>query len=108
MGKASRRKHEARAKKEICDLESYRQFFPDGFDEISVSTTGWVLPLSPALIQKLVIERHWEEFILHKLRRCGWTYCPQTDACYEGFTHGKLYIPNPFKTGLKVKIPSND
>jgi hypothetical protein len=107
MGKASRRKHEARSKKEIYDLDTYRQFFPNGIEELSVSTTGWIFTLSPALIKKLVIERHWDEFILHQLRRCGWLYCPQTDACYEGFTHGKSYIPNPFKTGLKVKIPSN-
>jgi hypothetical protein len=109
MGKASRRKQATRAKKlQDVELESYRQFFPHGVDELSISTTGWLLVLSPPLIKKLVDERQWSEFILYKLMRCGWTYCPQTDACYEGFTNGKLYIPNPQKSGLKLKIPSND
>lgn len=109
MGRASRRKQETRAKKlQDLELESYRHFFPHGVDELSISTTGWLLLLSPPLIKKLVEERQWSEFILYKLMRCGWTYCPQTDSCYEGFTTGRLYIPNPQKSGLKLKIPSSD
>ncbi len=52
MGKASRRKYEARSKKEIYDLDTYRQFFPNGIEELSVSTTGWIFTLSPALSKR--------------------------------------------------------
>ena len=41
MDKASRRKQATRAKKlQNVELESYRQFFPHGVDELSISTTG--------------------------------------------------------------------
>jgi hypothetical protein len=88
-----RRKVRARKRKLRAQLEDFRPFLPVHPNwvniEIAIQPYGWILPLSPELMDKIASDRGWIRADLASLDP-KWFYCPDLDVLLRyngtGFT----------------------
>lgn len=88
-----RRKVRARKRKLRAQLEDFRPFLPVHPNwvniEIAIPPYGWILPLSPELMDKIASDRGWIRADLASLDP-KWFYCPDLDVLLRyngtGFT----------------------